>query len=512
MNNKKILYGQDGRSELLAGIINAGKAVRPTLGVIGKTAIINNGYYKPEVADDGKTILNNLQFKNQLENMGLHMLRSMAFATSEKAGDGTATTSVLGSALANIACNELAENTPNVIVQRLKVGLQETLDFLETIKKPVTTQEELENIATISCLDPELGKLIAETVVEAGKYGVVTIEEGSDFGVTKEVVKGLRVNNGFIADYFVQEKEKNLTVLDDVDIIVTDARIVTNKNIIGVLKLLQQMGSKNAVLFAEEITGEALATIGVNFQNPEKGGIQLLPIKITGINRRELLKDIASVTGSIFVTEELGKKVDDITVGTMGKAGRVVITPFHTTILGGNGSPDAINDRCGAIELQIGTNVSLVEKDELQRRLASLSGGIGVIRVGAYTTEELNAKKHKLDNAVNATRCAMEEGILPGGGTALYHASKVVTEPIFREVLQEPFLQMCRNANIEEINTEDKPTDDNWVGYNFKSNKTENLLESGVIDSYKVTRLALEHAVSIACIVLTTDVFIVDDE
>lgn len=511
MNNKKILYGEDGRSHFLAGIINAGKAVRPTLGVIGKTAIINNGYYKPEVADDGKTILNNLQFKSQLENMGLHMLRSMALATSEKAGDGTATTSVLGSALSRIACDELAGTTPDVIVNRLKLGLKNTLEYLEIIKKPVTTQEELESIATISCLDPELGKLIAETVVEAGQYGVVTIEEGSAFGVTKEVVKGLRVNNGFIADYFVQEKEKNLTVLDDVDIIVTDARIVTNKNIIGVLKLLQQMGSKNAVLFAEEITGEALATIGINFQNAEKGGIQLLPIKITGINRRELLKDIASVTGSVFVTEEIGKKVDDITVGTMGKAGRVVITPFHTTILGGNGSPDAINDRCKAIELQIGTNVSLVEKDELQRRLASLSGGIGVIRVGAYTTEELNAKKHKLDNAVNATRCAMEEGILPGGGTALYHASRHVVDPIFREVLQAPFLQMCLNAGVD-LTTIDNNTTDHWIGYNFKTNQTENLLESGVIDSFKVTRLALEHAVSIASIVLTNEVFIIDDE
>jgi chaperonin GroEL len=507
MNNKQIITGKAGREKVLAGIEKAADAVKHTLGVVGKSAMISNGNFAPTITDDGVTVLKNIVLSDPFENMGAQLLKRVAVETNEKAGDGTTTSAVLARALVKACFEEIGDDSSKVheIVQRLNTGLKDTIAVLEKNKKMIENDEDIRRIATISCLDEELGAIIADTIIEAGPYGVVTVDESLKLGVSKEVVKGLRIDGGFLNQYFVENQERGETILENAQVVVTDARLLTNKHIKSLLLLAKQTGNSNLVIFAEEIAGEALATLTINFHGKH---LRVVPIKVSGSKRKEILKDIAVVAGAQFVTEEMGKKIDDITLMAFGGAGKVIINKGTTTILGGLGTPTPIEARCRAIELEVTQTDSEVEKEGLKSRLASLAGGIGVIRVGAYSDTELQAKKYKIEDAINATRCAIEEGILPGGGTALMKSSIASKEILFKVALSAPLAQMAVNAGLKEWAVSGA---DFWTGIDFKNGETKDLYEAGILDPFKVTRLALENAVSVASTLITSETFIVDE-
>lgn len=506
--NKLILTGVEGRNKVLAGIEKAADAVKHTLGVVGKSAMISRGNFAPNITDDGVTVLKNIVLKDPFENMGAQLLKRVAIETNEKAGDGTTTSAVLARALVKACFEEIGNDSSKVneVVARLNNGLKETIDYLEQNKKQIEKDEDIQRIATISCLDEELGKVIADTIIEAGPHGVVTVDESLTFGVSKEVVKGMRVDSGFISPYFIENHERGETVLNKTLVVVTDARLLTNVHIKPLLLLAKQTQNPTVLVFAEEIAGEALATFTLNFQGKV---VRVIPIKVSGSKRKEILKDIAVVAGAQFVTEETGKKITEITLGQFGFADKAVVTKNHVTILGGKGTQEAIKDRCNAIELELSETTSEIEKDLLKSRLASLAGGIGVIRVGAYSDTELQAKKYKIEDAINATRCAIEEGILPGGGTALVRAGMSSKEEIFKKALVSPIVQMADNSGYKDWELDEK--NHFWTGVDFKKKSVADLYEIGVLDPFKVTRLALENAVSIASTLITAETFIVDE-
>lgn len=513
--SKTIITGQKGRLKVLSGINKAADAVKHTLGVVGKSAMISNGNFAPTMTDDGVTVLKNISLKDPFENMGAQLLKRVAIETNEKAGDGTTTSAVLARALVQACFDEIGDDSSKVheIVQRLNKGLTETIDYLEANKKQVNGLEDLKRIATISCLDEEIGSIIAETIDEAGPYGVVTVDESIEIGISKEVVKGLRIDSGLMNQYFIENQERGETVIENANVVVTDARLLTNAHIKNLLLLAKQTGTNsntpNVVVFAEEIAGEALATFVINFHGKI---VKVIPVKVSGSKRKEILKDIAVVAGATFITEEMGKKIGDITLGAFGKAGKIVINKSNTTILDGKGSQDAINDRCKAIELELSQTTSEIDKDVLKGRLASLAGGIGVIRVGAHSDTELQAKKYKIEDAINATRCALEEGILPGGGIALTRAAMDSKDYLFSSTLISPLIQMSENAGYKDYDCVIRPEDKFWAGIDFKKQAVIDCYEIGILDPFKVTRLALENAVSVASTLITAETFIVEEE
>jgi len=538
--NKEVIIGNEGRIKVKAGIDKAASAVAPTLGAVGMTASIEYPGLDPVDADDGVTILKSLKFKDRHENIGLQKLRKAAIRTSSEGGDGTATTTVLTQALVTEAFKEIANDSSKIreVRERLAKGLEEVLTQLSKIKREVT-EEDIEKIATISSLDPEVAKLIAEVIKEVGVNGVVTVEKGSKIGYSKEVVKGARFNKGIISPYFINNPDKGECVIKNPYIVLADRKISTNGQIDSIMKSIQESGNLNVLFVADDIDSLALASLiqnnsTVTVMDPEtkatkKGTFNIACVRnpYTASRATDFLDDIAALTGGTVISEQAGMKLDNATVKELGVASKVVVTKETTTIMVGE-QTEAPKERIALVEKLIEESVSDYEKLMLEDRLACLTGGIGVIRVGAYTDTEFNAKKYKFENAVNATQAALQEGILAGGGTALAKIASgmtvdhaTVTEPMFLRALTAPIKQMAINAGMDwtdvsiGLNSEPNETAGSpWfdIGYDFKNKKLVNMFDAGIIDPFKVTRLALESATAIAIGLVSNEVFITEED
>lgn len=496
MSSKQISFGHEARLKIKAGIDKACDAVRPTLGAVGMSAIIEYPGLDPIECDDGVTILKNLEFKDHHENLGLQKLRKAAMRTSQEGGDGTATTTVLTQALVAEAFKEISADSSKIrdVRERLSMGLEETLTELTKIKRDVT-EDDIERIATISSLDPEVAKVIADIIKEVGINGVITVEKGAQLGYTKEVVKGARFDKGYISHYFINEPETQSVVLDNPYIVLVDRTVSTNEQI---LTLLNSIGTGNDILFvADDISSVALGTLAQNALN-KVANIACVRNPYAASRASDFLFDMAALTGATVISESRGMRLDTSTKELCGRAEKAIVTRDNTTIIGGAAS-EALQARIASIQGEIASTTSEYSKLMLEERLASLTGGIGVIRVGAYTDTEFHAKKYKFDNAVNATQAALQEGILPGGGSALARIGEMVTEPMFVAPLSAPFRQMAVNAAMDPIGslTDLVNSHDDW-GFDFKTKSMGDMFEDGIIDPFKVTRLALESAVAIA--------------
>ncbi len=508
--NKQILNGHEARLKIKKGIDIACDAVRPTLGAVGMTAMIEFPGLDPIECDDGVTILKNIELKDHYENMGVQMLRKAAIRTSSEGGDGTATTTVLTQALVAEAFKEISNDSSKIreVRERLGQGLAEVLSELSKLKREVT-EDDIERIATISSLDPEVAKLIAEIIKEVGVNGVVTVEKGAKLGYSKEVVKGARFDRGLISPYFINDRETNSTILQDAYIVLADRRISTNEQIIG---LLNSIGTGKDILFiADDIDSVALATLA---QNALQGRANIACVRNPyGASRAtDFLFDMAALTGATVISEQKGMRLDTATVEQCGRAEKVIVTKDNTTIIGGQ-STEALQSRIEAIKGELESTTSDYEKLMLEERLAALTGGIGVIRVGAYTDTEFNAKKYKFENAINATQAALQEGILPGGGIALLDVStRLSSDSIFKNALNAPFVQMAVNAGMEDMEGFRWLAHDLGTGFDFKTKQKVNMFDAGIIDPFKVTRLALESATAIASSLIGVETTIVVEE
>lgn len=505
--SKEISFGHEARLKIKAGIDKACAAVAPTLGAVGMSAIIEYPGLDPIDCDDGVTILKNLEFKDHHENIGLQKLRKAAIRTSSEGGDGTATTTVLTQALVAEAFKEIANDSSKIreVRERLTAGLRETLDELSKIKREVT-EDDIEKIATISSLDPEVAKVIAEIIKEVGINGVVTVEKGAKLGYSKEIVKGARFDKGLISPYFINDEENERTVLEDAYVVLVDRKISMNEQIVP---LLNSIGTGKDILFiADDVDSVALGTLAYNAKN-KIANIACVRNPYSASPARDFLLDMAALTGGLVISEEMGMKLDQATVEMCGRADKIIVTRDTTTIIGGR-SKEVLEERVANIKTKLEQTTSEYGKKMLEDRLAALTGGIGVIRVGAYTDSDFNAKKYKFDNAINATQAALQEGILPGGGVALLQTSTLIKEKMFKKALTAPIIKMAVNAGVEDI---ERVIFGEHMGIDFKTKNLVNMFEAGIIDPFKVVRLALESATAIASSLVSIETVItVEDE
>lgn len=510
-NNKEITQGHDARLKIKAGVDKACDAVRPTLGAVGMTAIIEFPGLDPVECDDGVTILKNINLKDRYEQMGVLKLRKAAVRTSTEGGDGTATTTVLTQALIDAAFKEIADDSSKIreVRERLEEGLKQAISHLISLKRTVS-EEDIERIATISSLDPEIAKHIADIIKDVGVHGVVTVEKGHKLGYSKEIVKGARFDKGMISPFFITNPNNGLAELEDAYIVLADRKISSNEQ---VLSLLNSIGTGKSILFiADDIDSVALATLAHNAVN-RVAKIACVKNPYSASRARDFLFDMAALTGATVISEEAGMKLSEATVAQCGRAKKVIVSKDTTTIIEGKAG-ESFNDRVAQLKELIENTPSEYEREMLEDRLASLTGGIGVIRVGAYTDTDFNTKKYKFENAINATQAALQEGILPGGGVALAIVADRASDPIFK-ALDAPFWQMARNAGMVKRGWFSESVDVDLTetrGLDFKNKKEVDMFEAGIIDPFRVTRLALESAVAIASSLITIETAIVIED
>lgn len=515
---KLILKGHEARLKIKKGIDTACDAVRPTLGPIGMTAFIEFPGLDPIECDDGVTILRNIELKDHYENMGVQILRKGALRTSTEGGDGTATTTVLTQAFVHEAFKEIAVDSSKIaeVRARLSKGLEHVMLELNRLKRDVTP-EEIEKIAAVSSLDSEMATLISEVVKEVGIEGVITVEKSAKLGYTKDVVKGMQFDRGWQSPYFINA-EGGKCELENAYVILVDRKVSLNEQIIG---MLQSIGTgTNILVIADDIDGVALGTLA---QNAVSGIAHICAVKnpYVGQESRDFLYDIAAMTGATVISEENGMKLSEATKEVCGKIKRAIITKDKTTLVGVVPS-EALDTRVASLRAAVEGATSEYLKGQLEDRLAALTGGIGVIRVGAYTDTEYNAKKYKFENAINATQAALQEGVVIGGGAVLAKISRVMGDSIFRKALTAPLRQMAVNAGMDDSQVVLRVTTGNFQGggadteeahgYNFKTGVYQNLFETGIIDPYKVVRLALESAITITRSAVGMETAIVIDE
>jgi chaperonin GroEL len=531
---KLIKFGFQARMAVKAGVDAASNAVKVTLGPAGKTVILDKGFGSPTVTDDGVTVAKEIELEDKFENVGASLIQEVANKTNDEAGDGTTTATVLAQKMIEEGFGAVAIDASRA--NDIKKGMDKAVTFvveeLRKVKKDVKTQEEVQQVATIASLDAEVGKLISEAMEEVGHDGVITVEEGQTIGLEKEVVKGMRFDKGFVSPYMMTNADRLEAVWEDPYILITDKKISGVQEVLPLLEKVAQSGKKELVIIADDVEGEALTTF---ILNKLRGTFNVLAIKSPGFGdrRKEMLQDIAVLTGGQVVTEDLGLKVDKTEVNQLGRARKVIATKEHTTIVDGQGDKKAIDDRVGQIKNEIKESTSDFDKEKLKERMARLAGGIGVIKVGAFTETEMKAKKFKIEDALNATRAAVEEGIIAGGGAALARvAPKLDTfgadlndaqrlgVKVVRKALESPLRQIAANSGIEPTSIisriQDPKSSDN-LGFDFGTGSAEkweagmvDMLKAGIVDPLKVARLALENAVSIASTLVTTESIIVD--
>lgn len=519
---KEIFYSDKARSGLYAGVSKLADAVKVTMGPRGRNVLIQKSYGAPHITKDGVSVAREIQLADSLENMGAQLVKEVASKTADEAGDGTTTATVLAHAIFKEGLRNITAGANPIEVKRgMDKASAAIIEELKKISQEVKDKKEIAQVATISAnSDETIGNLIAEAMEKVGKDGVITVEEAKGINDDLEVVEGMQFDRGYLSPYFVTNTEKMTCELESPIILVTDSKITSLKDLIPVLEQVQKSG-RPLLIISDDVEGEALATLVLNRL---KGVLNIVAVKAPGFGDRKkaMLNDIAILTGATLITEELGLTLEKTTLAELGQAGRVIIDKDNTVIVDGKGSKDAVVARVNEIKTQIGTTTSEYDKEKLQERLAKLSGGVAVIKVGAATETEMKEKKDRVDDALSATKAAVDEGIVIGGGAALIKASQAVTltlegdqaigaQIILRAVFA-PMKQIAQNAGFDAGVVADKianSTDKN-LGFNAATGEYVNMLEAGIIDPLKVARVALQNATSVASLLLTTEATISD--
>jgi chaperonin GroEL len=524
---KLITFDEEARSSMKRGMDALAEAVKTTLGPKGRNVALDKKYGAPTVTHDGVTVARDIELDDPFENMGAQLLKEAATKTEDVAGDSTTTATVLAQAIVHEGLKNVASGANPM---QMKIGIDKAAELVaESIRKaatPVKGHDDIAQVATVSAADPEIGNLIAEVMDKVGKDGVITVEESKTMAFETEYVEGMQFDRGYTSAYFVTDTNRMEAVLEDPFILITDKKISAIADILPALEKLLQTGKKDLLIIAEDVDGEALSTLVVN---KLRGVINVLAVKAPGFGdrRKEMLRDIAILTGGTVISEELGRKLDSVTLEDLGRARRVVANKDTTTMIEGRGSESEIAGRIKQIKAQIEDTTSDYDKEKLQERMAKLSGGVAIIKVGAGTETELKEKKHRVEDALSATRSAVEEGIVPGGGVALINAQssldKVKLEGdaavgvrILRKALEEPLRQLAENAGLdgsvvlENVRRRSAESKSNTLGYDVMKDEYTDMLARGIVDPAKVTRSAVENAASIGGMVLTTEVMITD--
>jgi len=519
---KQIEYSEKARAKMKIGVDKLSNAVKVTLGPRGRNVVLDKGFGSPTITNDGVSIAKEIELADKDENLGSEIIKEIASKTNDVSGDGTTTAVLLAQAIVKEGLkNVTAGANPLALKRGIEKGSQTIVEELKKISKKIVSKAEIAQVATISAEDKEMGNLIAEVVSEAGKNGVVTVEESKTFGLSKEVVKGMQFDKGYVSPYMVTNAEKMEAVLEEPYILITDKKISSIQEILPILEKIAKIGKKELLIIADEIEGEALATLVVN---KLRGVLDTLAVKAPGFGdrRKEMLEDIAIVTGGQVISEEKGQVFENIEINMLGQARKVISQKENTTVVGGKGSKESIEQRIKQIKNEIETSSSDFDKEKLQERLGKLSGGIAVIKVGAPTEVEQKARQHKAEDALAATRAATEEGTVPGGGIALLRASTSLEGiklrgdektglAILKRALEEPLRMIAQNAGVEgSVVVEQVKKHKGNYGFNAQTLGYEDLTEAGIIDPTKVVRSALENAVSGAVMILTTEALVTD--
>ncbi len=521
---KQLLFDEAVRSSILSGINQLTKAVKATLGPKGKNVIIDKKYGAPTITKDGVTVAKEIELKDPYENMGAQMVREVASKTSDVAGDGTTTATVLAQAIYSGGVKHVvAGANPMDIKRGIEVAVEKVVEELKRISKPVQDKKEIAQVGTISANnDPSIGELIAEAMDKVGKDGVITVEEAKSMVTSLDVVEGMQFDRGYSSPYFVTDPERMECVLEDVFILINEKKISSMKDLLPILEQTAKLG-KPLLIIAEEVEGEALATLVVN---KLRGTIQISAVKAPGFGdrRKAMLEDIAILTGGTVISEDLGLKLESITIDDLGKAKKVTIDKENTTIVEGAGDTAKIKGRVKQIKAQIDETTSDYDREKLQERLAKIVGGVAVINVGAATEIEMKEKKARVEDALHATRAAVEEGVVAGGGVAMLRCINALNDikldqhdqnvgvGIIKRALEEPIRQIVNNTGLEGsvIVEKVKNSTDVTFGFNAATEEYVEMLSAGIIDPTKVTRYALQNAASVASLMLTTAVMITD--
>jgi len=519
---KQIKYNEEARKKLKNGADKLANAIRVTLGPKGRNVILDKGFGAPTITNDGVTIAKEIELEDRIENLGAEIVKEVAEKANDVAGDGTTTATILAQAIISEGIKNVTSGANPLAIKRgIEKGTQAIVKELKKVSKEISNKEEAEQVATISAEDKVIGSLIAEVMEEVGKDGVITIEESKTFGLQKEVVKGLQFDRGYISPYMVTDSERMEASFENPYILITDKKISSVQEIVPILEKIAEAGKKELVIIADEVEGDALATLVIN---KLRGTFSVLAIKAPGFGdkRKEILEDIAIVTGGKVIADEVGLKLDKVEMEFLGQARRIVSTKENTTIVEGKGKKEAIEDRIKQIKNEINLSSSDFDKEKLQERLAKLTGGVAVLKVGAATEVEQKAKQHKIEDALSATKAAVEEGIVAGGGVTLLRAAialdkiKISGEEkiginILKKALEVPISQIAENAgkNGAVVVAEVLKLEDNF-GYNAAIDKYEDLMVAGVVDPTKVVRSALENAASAAAMFLTTECVVAD--
>ena len=505
--SKHILFGREGSKRVLRGINITADAVASTLGVIGKKALLDAGHLDPIVADDGAKILNMIDLEDRWEQMGNRLMRKIVNKMHHKAGSGRTTSAVLARAFSNEAYKAIKKGADQrEVVERLEKGLAKTLEILSVMKREVK-EDDIKRLAMTESLDEEVANIIAQAVKELGRHGVITVEESNKVELSLEVVKGMRIKKGLISEHFINDAEKNRCVLTSPYILIADRRIATNFQIKNILEAMVAQGKTDLLVIAMDIEGEALASFIINHQRRAMN-IACVQAPYKGQVQKDFLTDLAVLTGGKVVSEEAGMFLDKVGLEVLGTANQVIVSKDETIISGGKADETLLNDRICVIKGVIEQSAEY-DRKVAEERLAGLTSGVGVIKIGAFTVDELRLKRDKIEDAINSTQLALDEGVIAGGGSDLVRVAKLHTDPMFKKALLAPFLQMEKNAGMSKWwNKSVKELENNYdFGYDFKSKKLVNMFEKGIIDPYKVERIALETAISIASIFASLDVF-----
>ncbi|MBI2676899.1 MAG: chaperonin GroEL [Candidatus Yanofskybacteria bacterium] len=523
---KQIQYKEQAREALKRGVDKIANAVKVTLGPKGRNVVLDKGFGAPTITKDGVTVAKEIELKDKFENIGAELVKEVASKTGDIAGDGTTTATVLAQAIVADGFSAVNSGANPMVLKR---GIDKAVDwvtkFLNQKKKVVTGYEKIKEVASISANDAEIGKLIAEVFKEVGKDGVVTVEESQTFGLDKEIVEGMQFDRGYISPYMITNTERMESVYEDPYLLITDRKISAIADIVPLLEKISHSGKRELMIIADEVDGDALATLVVN---KLRGVFSALAVKSPGFGdrKKEMLEDIAIVTGGQVISEEKGMKLENVDMAMLGRAHRVVATKDNTVIVGGKGKKSDIDKRVEQIRGLLAKTTSEFDREKLQERLAKLSGGVAVIKVGAVTETELKEKKFRIDDAVSATRAALEEGIVPGGGIALFEAAKALNAKaagvsefgdeakgvaIVKQVLERPLRAIAENAGKDSNEVLERVTKlETGMGFDANTGEYVDMIKSGIIDPLKVVKTALTNAASVASLILTTEAIVTD--
>jgi len=525
---KQLVFSEEARRSLKKGIDILATAVATTLGPKGRNVALDKKWGAPTITHDGVTVAKEIELEDPYENMGAQLLKEAAIKTNDIAGDGTTTSTVLAYTIITEGLKNVAAGANPMLLKRgIERGTEALVEAIKEMSIEVKGREDIASVAAISAADREIGELIAEVMEKVGKDGIVTVEESKGLEFETEYVEGMQFDRGYISPYFITDPERMEASLEETYILIHDKKISAATDIVPILEKLVQIGKRELVVITEDVDGEALATLVLN---KLRGMLNVLAVKAPGFGdrRKAMLQDIAIITGGQVITEEMGRKLETVQISDLGRADKVVSNKEDTTIVGGKGDEKQIKGRIEQIRVEIENSTSDYDREKLQERLAKLAGGVAIIRVGAATEVELKEKKHRVEDALSATRAAVEEGIVPGGGVALLNAVPALDDikmdlpdeqtgvTILRRALEEPMRGIVRNAGldgavvVDTVRRKQKEEGNLYIGYEIMGNEYTDMVKAGIIDPAKVTRGALENAASIAAMILTTEALITD--